>query len=111
MSSPLAYNGLSLNCAGVLCFLDFEVPGVLNTVCGWADDEDAAAGSPPNLIFSFENLTLSTCGTRDDEGADDNGTLDEALDDEGCEYFDIVSSLSPPVSQCDPIETSSPLVG
>lgn len=75
IDSPLGYNGLSLNAAGFLLFLPaFVVPGVLNV-----DDDDDAAGagtagaaappgvSPANLIFSFENLTLSTCGTFDDE--------------------------------------------
>jgi hypothetical protein len=62
IDSPLGYNGLSLNAAGVLLFLEvFVVPGVLKV------DDEGADVSPANLIFSFENLTLSTCGTLEDE--------------------------------------------
>ena len=70
IDSPLGYNGLSLNAAGVLLFLPaFVVPGVLKAdKDDDAADADASPGvSPANLIFSFENLTLSTCGTFDDE--------------------------------------------
>lgn len=70
IDSPLGYSGLSLNAAGVLLFLPaFVVPGVLKAdKDDDAADADASPGvSPANLIFSFENLTLSTCGTFDDE--------------------------------------------